>query len=479
MGKTDFQFTDSDLQDFIRCGYVILTPDYPPKLHQTIQRKTDLAFESSDPGNRILQQVPELQQVFNHPDVHQTLTRIVGPNYIMHPHRHCHVNPPQSRGQGWHQDGTPRRFNGWNHPWRRHHHLRLAMAFYYPQDVSENMGGTGILPGTQYQSSLKRDDEFIGEIARENQSQEFKIFGSAGTIAIVHYDIWHRATANTTDRHRYMMKFLFQRCTEPISVSPNSKLNAKNTLASQREESLVVDYHWHWFQGHAVNKDSSGTPYTDKEVNMLIDRLGENYPESERTETTYQLGQLGESVTDLLLEKLQNGVSEPARLNVAAALSVIGQSAIPGLKEVIMNSGDWWIQATAADSLGDIGKPAAGILSALMDTVLNPRLSGIENPDSQVADLGQWVRRNAIYALATIAESLSETIPVLTKALKDEHPFIRLNAINALVRIHQSDLSLENLFSDFESDLRYALGDEHPRVAEYAADGLYHCFPVG
>ena len=73
MGKTDFQFTDSDLQDFIRCGYVILTPDYPPKLHQTIQRKTDLAFESGDPGNRILQQVPELQQVFNHPDVHQTV----------------------------------------------------------------------------------------------------------------------------------------------------------------------------------------------------------------------------------------------------------------------------------------------------------------------------------------------------------------------------------------------------------------------
>ena len=107
-------------------------------------------------------------------------------------------------------------------------------------------------------------------------------------------------------------------------------------------------------------------------------------------------------------------MSEPARLNVAAALSIIGQSAIPGLKRVLMNSGDWWVQATAADSLGDIGKPAAEILSALMDTVLNPRLSGIENPDTQVADLGQWVRRNAIYALATIAESLSETIPVLT-----------------------------------------------------------------
>ena len=58
----------------------------------------------------------------------------------MHPHRHCHVNPPNSNGQELHQDGTPRQFSGWNHPWRRHHHLRLAMAFYYPHDVSETMG---------------------------------------------------------------------------------------------------------------------------------------------------------------------------------------------------------------------------------------------------------------------------------------------------------------------------------------------------
>ena len=461
------------MKEFIINGYHIVKTSLPISFHQQIFRRTiDLIRAEGPPGNNLLPKIPILANVFTDPAVEGALTSILGQNYIMHPHRACHYHPPQSQQQTWHKDYPV----GGN---LRCHRGRMAKAFYYPQDVSENMGGTGILPGTQYQNSLNRDDEFIGEIAPENQSQEFKIFGPAGTIAIVHYDIWHRATANTTDRHRYMMKFLFQRCTEPISVSPNSKLNAKNTLASQREESLVVDYHWHWFQGHAVNKDSSGTPCTDKEANMLIDRLGENYPEPERTETTYQLGQLGELVTDLLLEKLQNGVSEPARLNVAAALSVIGQSAIPGLKEVLMNSGDWWIQATAADSLGDIGKPAAGILSALMDTVLNPRLSGIENPDSQVTDLGQWVRRNAIYALATIAESLSETIPVVTKALKDEHPFIRLNAINALVRIHQSDLSLENLFSDFESDLRYALGDEHPRVAEYAADGLYNCFPVG
>ena len=34
-------------------------------------------------------------------------------------------------------------------------------------------------------------------------------------MAITHYDLWHAATRNRTDRYRYMLKFLFDRQTEP------------------------------------------------------------------------------------------------------------------------------------------------------------------------------------------------------------------------------------------------------------------------
>ena len=34
------------LQNFIRNGYVILKPDYPDELHQTIHSKTQLAFKN-------------------------------------------------------------------------------------------------------------------------------------------------------------------------------------------------------------------------------------------------------------------------------------------------------------------------------------------------------------------------------------------------------------------------------------------------
>jgi hypothetical protein len=39
------------------------------------------------------------------------------------------------------------------------------------------------------------------------------------TVAITHYDIWHAATANRSDRTRYMLKFLFSHGSEP--TAPN------------------------------------------------------------------------------------------------------------------------------------------------------------------------------------------------------------------------------------------------------------------
>src|SRR5207249_2625200 len=94
-------------------------------------------------GNRILEQVPALQQVYDHPAVRGALTSVLGPDYLMHPHRHCHTNPPGSRGGRWHQDDV-------NH---RHHQIWRVLAMYYPQDVTAELGPTVILPGTQYRNA--------------------------------------------------------------------------------------------------------------------------------------------------------------------------------------------------------------------------------------------------------------------------------------------------------------------------------------
>jgi hypothetical protein len=48
----------------------------------------------SNPGNNILPVLPEVGRVFETPTVRGALTSLLGENYVMHPHRHPHMNPP-------------------------------------------------------------------------------------------------------------------------------------------------------------------------------------------------------------------------------------------------------------------------------------------------------------------------------------------------------------------------------------------------
>ena len=84
-----------------------------------------------------------LQAVLDDPAVHGALTSILGPNYAVNQHNACHYHPPGSKEQHWHKD-YPLGGNV------RYHRPRLAMAFYYPQDVTAEMGPTAIQPTTQY-----------------------------------------------------------------------------------------------------------------------------------------------------------------------------------------------------------------------------------------------------------------------------------------------------------------------------------------
>ena len=432
---------DFTLQDFIRNGYVVLKPDFPDELHQIIHRKTQLAVKNGNPGNKIFEQIPELHKIFDHVEIRRTLSQIVGANYIMHPHRHCHVNPPNSNGQELHQDGTPRQFSGWNHPWRRHHHLRLAMAFYYPHDVSETMGGTSVIPSSQYYNNLHPKDDRV----------EFKIVGSPGTIAIVHYDIWHRATINSTNSPRYMMKFLFQRCTEPSLKKIND--SQKPPLFDRS----VDEYHWHWFhrrQKNFCNETNLSLNYSTK---GLIEQLSEDSRSIVQTKSIYHLAQIGGEAVGQLMDALQNGHSEIHRLNIATALSSIGKSSVSGLKDVVRFSGDWWLRATAIDTLGDIGELENDSILLLVESL---------------SDDSAWVRRNAAYALGTVAPKDSEALPELILSTKDKHSFVRINALKSLIRIYRSTKQSGRDYSEIITAYQNALKDQDNRVVEYARQYL-------
>ena len=144
--------------------------------------------------------MPELNQVFADPVVRGALTSVVGPDYVMHPHRALHNNLPGSDAQRIHKDSY------WGYLRRvRNHRCRWAMIMYVPQATPLERGPTGVIPGSQYQSQ-RPDEALMPEVAGCLET---------GGFLLIHYDIWHRKMKNFTQDKRFMMKFEFIRMQEP------------------------------------------------------------------------------------------------------------------------------------------------------------------------------------------------------------------------------------------------------------------------
>ena len=207
-GTQSTPLTDDQMRGFIRDGFVVVKPGLDEALHQEVWDRTDALFEEEgNPGNNLIARVPAIQRVFDDPAVTGALTGILGPNYFMHPHRHCHYRPPRSPGQTIHKDSFT----------KRRHRTRWVLAFYYPQTTTVDMGPTGVIPGSHYYNWLRGPigirrhvDGLDGEVPLEVE---------AGTVVLVHYDIWHRGMPNDSDKKRYMIKIMFTRIEEPTAPS--------------------------------------------------------------------------------------------------------------------------------------------------------------------------------------------------------------------------------------------------------------------
>ena len=196
---------DAAMKDFIVQGYVLVETSLPPAFHEQVYADIEsVRTREGNVGNQILQRVPALQTVYDDPAVQGALISVLGPDYVMNRHRHCHTNAPGSAGGKWHQDDVN----------VRHHQIWRVLAMYYPQEVAEEMGPTLILPGTQYRNApTSRMATYL------NFKSQLPLLVRAGTVAITHYDIWHTNMPNRSQKNRHMLKFLFDRTREPEGPS--------------------------------------------------------------------------------------------------------------------------------------------------------------------------------------------------------------------------------------------------------------------
>ena len=386
------KLTDAQMREFIVNGHLTVHTDLPRSFHETIYRKTqEYTEKEGNLGNNILPRVPELQAVFEDPVVRGAFTSILGENYAMHSHRHPHRNNPHSDGQGFHKDSY------WGYQKVRHHCPRWAMAFYYPQDSPIEIGPSAVLPGTQYYST-RITEETEGELA---------LSGGAGTVTIIHFDLWHRGMANLTDKTRYMMKFQFVRMDAPQApewnvTDPHWKLEDIHPATPVHQSTWR--HVWNWIAG-----DSNGNSVvsTDGNLTQHIEALGDT-DASVRSHAADALGTFGEPAAEAMphLIRALRDAYEPVRLNAAYTLGTIGEPAVPHLIE------------TLADENGSTRRMAAYALAAVGAPAVPALTEALQHPEAAV-------RIEAAYAFAQIGDAAEAALPALMERTKDDAVEVR------------------------------------------------------
>ncbi len=453
---------DEEMQQFIAEGYLTLKSSLPTSHHQDIYQRTEAVFaKEGNPGNNILPRIPALQQVFDDPVIRGALTSVVGPDYIMHAHRHCHINRASSAGGGWHKDSY------WGYRKVRYHRNRWVMIFYYPQDVTLENGPTAVMPGTHY---------YNGRASDEQDERHLPVCGEAGTCTLVHFDLWHRAMPNSSEANRYMMKFQFTRLSEPSQPSWNIQAPGWPTNGSVpfTKHRVVWSRIWDWHAGAPNQAEANG------QIEQLIGAL--NGTLEQRLAATDALGALKEKAApalDALLGALGDE-AEPVRLNAAYALGALGAAAVGPLIAALDDEREH-VREHAAYALGAVGEEAVGaLLAALGDEREHVRGfaayalgdMGARAGAAAAAALGAlrddpaaWVRRNVAEALGTIALNPAASVPALAALLADEDEQVRFNAAYALAHFGPAATAATDA-------LATALSDENRYVQGHSTAAL-------
>jgi hypothetical protein len=471
--------SESDLRArFVRDGHVVVRTGLPAEFHQAVYARIEEVFDKEgNVGNNILPRVPELRQVYDDPAVAGALTGLLGPGYIMNPHRHCHLNPPGSKGQSWHKDCYV-----FDHNWR-HPRFHWVLAFYYPQDTTPDMGATGVMPGQQWYRTISTPDPDAATEPAES------LVGDAGTVSIVHFDAWHRATANTSERKRYMLKFQFARMAPPTANGPAGE-------AAWERNAAVSDDVFRWLAGDGER------PATAEAIGAAVDSLRDADPavRAAAADRIARSGAAGDAVRQLTTAL--EDAAEAVRLNAAYALAAAGAAGRQALSGdlrrealasepltvektadnahgtnptapvashalALAEGGDetaadllgadhWLLRAVGADTLGNMGARAGAAAEQLL---------------AATGDEHWWVRRNALEALGRLGPLDDAGLDAATKGLDDEDYRVRRNAalaVRGAGRVTEGTVPA----------LGRMLGDENRYNRFYAADALRRLAPV-
>ena len=422
--------SDAQVKLFCRQNFIVLQPGALPRsFHERLFDKLESinANEGGIPGNDgLVAAVPELQQVFDDPVIRGGIESLVGPGTMMQYHRHCHRREAtpggDGGGQSWHKDDYY-----YEAPVRHKAAFRWIFALYYPQDTPLELGPTAILPGHAPHCVLSSCDP---SLATEGEKP---FTCPAGSVALVHFDSWHRAMP-IHEGVRHMLKFHFVRMVEPSVTGPTWDPAAAEDVEEEWRRSEASNATYEWLCGRDCHKGPSASATSGAEQAVAAIWRGS---EAERVAAALSAGAAAAAgdlaIVPRLIDCLRSdGVGEaaqifeaggvfgtqeaegaprrakacnpagtnPADLDVTHALAAAGSAAVPALLDALAEGAEepWAVSCAAATLLGNANALASedGILAAC-----EALARCAETPNGH-----RWVRRNAVEALGTAAQGL-------------------------------------------------------------------------
>ena len=218
---------DQDVQRFVMDGMLSFHPDVSSETHEEIHNLLSNCSENESPlGNNVLSRIPQMHEVLRSKEVDGAITSILGKNYLLHPHRAVHRSTPVASDSSsfdittdkylvgknstttslWHQDAQSPTARA------RHHLPKYIIGFYFPHDVTSEMGPTRFKLG----SYMQHDESAEDNLFQPN-------FIKAGTFMICHFDTVHAGFPNFSNQDRYLVKFVFTRTEYPVKPRWNLK----------------------------------------------------------------------------------------------------------------------------------------------------------------------------------------------------------------------------------------------------------------
>jgi ribosomal protein S27AE len=184
----------NQMASFVARGFLRFDELVPSAINDAVMAEIDAgSIKAAPAGTPLSQCYPEpsaLGHMLRMPEIQGIIQSLVGPDPLFD-HHAVHVRQAnEGQAQGMHGDSII--------DTRMHFDVQLM---YFPHDVPLDMGGTLLVPGSQYrrinEADIARYQNFLGQIP---------MVCKAGSVLALHHGIWHCGRQNKTNQKRYMYK---------------------------------------------------------------------------------------------------------------------------------------------------------------------------------------------------------------------------------------------------------------------------------